>query len=230
MVAYRELSEHYRLEDLGFRVPEGLHVVPPEAFAPVGEADRLLAEARERAAAIVRDAEAVREAERRKGFQEGLSRGQLQAAEQMLRQDADLDARLRGLERDIVNLVAACVRKLIDGFDVDARAMAAVRGGLKQMRRERKAELRVSPEQAAFFQASVSAIVADFPSFELIEIVEDPALSPPQVVIETAIGRVEGDLGARVAEFEGILRELAAGAFSAAEGDGERAGGGDDDR
>ncbi len=49
-------------------------------------------------------------------------------------------------------LVLACVRKLVDGFDDRAKAEATVRSALKQMRREKRAELRVAPSLWRPFQ------------------------------------------------------------------------------
>lgn len=230
MVAYRRLSAHYRLAELGFALPEGLHILPAATFAPVAEATQLVADARARAEEIVEEARTERENERRRGFEEGLLEGRLRAARETLRQSADLDARLQALERELSAIVLASMRKLVDGFDADARAMAVVRGALKQMRREKKAELRISSEQVGYFRARVSAILAEFPGFELIEVVEDASLSVPRVVVETSIGRVEGDLGSRLDELAGIVREIASGILVApvGDGDGKHEGGADE--
>lgn len=212
MVAY------YRLNELDYRLAEGMQVLAPEVFAPVEEAVGLVEQARMHAAAIVQDAEKVREDERRKGFEQGLLEGRLQAVEQFLHQSADIDSRLGALEQELAGIVSGCVRQIIDGFDATSQAEAMVRGALKQMRREKKAELRVSPEQHAHFRKAVDGILADFPGYELIEVVEDTTLSAPQVVVETSIGRVEGDLGTRLADLDDIIREHARIAVHADDG------------
>jgi len=82
-----------------------------------------------------------------------------------------------------------------------------VREALKQMRREKKAELRVAPEQYAELRDRIEDIRKDFPEIQLIDVVEDPALKPPQIVVETSIGRVEGDLGRHIEELERAITD-----------------------
>lgn len=212
MAAYYRLKDVSQLKDLGFQLSEGIQILPAEAVAPVSEATQLLEDARAQAQDIIRDAEREREEERQRGFEEGLQQGQMQSVELMLRQSAILDSRIEALEQELMNIVLVSMRKLVDEFDDSAKAEAVVRGALKQMRREKKAEIRISPEQLAFFRNAVAGLLADFPGFELIEIVEDATLSAPHVVVETSVGRIEGDLGSRLADFENIIRGILPGA------------------
>lgn len=211
MAAYYRLSDLNRIEELGFRLSEGVQVLTPEAFAPVAEATRLVDDARAQAQAIVRDAEDAREEERRRGFAEGLAQGRLEAIEQALGEARALDAHLEALEQGIADIVMVSVRKLIDGYDDAQRAEAVVRGALKQMRREKKAELRVAPEHYPRLRGTVDGILKDFPGFELIEVIEDATLSGSSVIVDTGIGRVEGDIGSRLDELDTIIRGMLPG-------------------
>lgn len=211
MVAYYRLSDLKSVEKLGFRLAEGVQVLPPEAFSPVDQATRLVDEARANAQAIVRDAEDARERERQRGFSEGLAQGRLAAIQQALQEARRVDTHLDALEQDIAEIVMASMRKLIDGFDDAARVEAVVRGALKQMRREKKAELRVPPQHYLRLRACLDGILKDFPSFELIEVIEDATLSGTSVVVETAVGRVEGDIGSRIGELDTIIHGLLPG-------------------
>lgn len=216
MAAYYRLSDLSRIEELGFRLSEGVQILSPEAFAPVSEATRLVEDARAEAQAIIRDAERVREAERQRGFAEGLAQGRVEAIEQALREARRLDANLEALEQDITDIVMVSVRKLIDGYDDTAKAEAVVRGALKQMRREKKAEVRVAPEHFLRLKNTISGIQRDFPGFDLIEVIEDATLSGSSVVVETAIGRVEGDIGSRLNELDAIIRGALPGSATTA--------------
>lgn len=200
---------YYRLKTLGYRLQAGPQILSKEEFAPIGEASALLIDAEERAKAIVDEAKTAYQQECDRGYQDGLAQAKLDAAARLLQESGALDTKLREVERDLTNVVVSSVRKLIDTFDDVSRAEAVVRGGLRQMRREKKAELRVSPEQLAHFQASISSIIQEFPEVELVDVVEDGSLVAPQVVLETSIGRVEGDFGRRLAELEEILRTAA---------------------
>lgn len=202
----------YRLSELGFALPAGAHVLPPEAVRALEGATALLQAAEEKAAGIVADAEKVYADERERGYREGLATARLEAFERLIGESATLDNALRAAEPELARLVFGCVRKLVDGFDDRTKAEATVRGALKQMRREKRAELRVAPSQYAEFSASIGGIVAQFPELELVDVVEDAGLEAPRVVVETAIGRVDGDLGDNLAALEVALRRVIADA------------------
>lgn len=204
----------YRLSELGFALPAGPQVLSAEDVGALEAATALVRAAEERAAAILGGAEAAREARRREGYAAGLEEAGREALRRLLGEAAALDAGLAALEADLAELVAACVRRLMSDFDDRARAEAVVRDGLKRMRREKRAELRVSPAQFAALKASIGAIAAEFPEVELVDVVEDPDLAPPAVVLETRVGRVEANVSAELEALEALLR---GGGRSAAE-------------
>jgi len=106
--------------------------------------------------------------------------------------------------------VAAAVRRLIEDFDDDARATQLVRTALGQMRREKKAELRVSSAQFAGMKARMDDFLADFPGIDFIDVIEDETLTAPNIVLESAIGHVSGDFAFGLEALEEAIR--AAGA------------------
>jgi type III secretion protein L len=206
----------YRLSELGYRLPAGTHILPKDAFEPVEAATGLLGAAEARAAEIVARAEEAFHARSLEGYQDGLAKAKLESVQRLLRESATLDASLREIEAEVARVVAACVRKLVADFDDYARAESVVRNALKQMRREKRPELRVAPAQFAEFKARIGAVVAEFPDIELVDVIEDATLVPPQVVLESRVGRVEADVAARLTELEEIVRSVAAANAEAA--------------
>ena len=203
---------YYRLRDLGFRLPSGAQILSKAQFEPVDAASALLAEAEAQAARVVAVAGEEFVREQLRGYQEGRERAQLEAVEWLLGEERILDQRLADIEKRIASVVIASVRRLIEGFDDRLKAESMVRSALRQMRRERRAELRVSPEQLADMKLSIGSIVADFPEVELVDVVEDATLVPPQIILETKIGRVEGDLGRSIERLEATVRATLANA------------------
>jgi type III secretion protein L len=202
---------YYRLKELDFRLASGAHVLPKEAFEPVEAASALLERAREEAARIVEEARAEFQSERKRGYEEGLAQARLEAVGRLLEENNLLERKILGIERELTEVVVTCVRRLVDGFGDREKAENLVRAALRQMRREKKAELRVSPAQHAQMKASIGDIAKEFPELELVDVVEDATLVAPQVIVETSIGRVEGDLGRGMEEFEHVLRGVVRG-------------------
>ena len=215
------MASYYRLTELGYRLPAGAHILPADELARLQDATGILQAAEARAASIIADAEEAYRRECARGYAEGLAQGKLHEAERLLRESALLDEKIGEIERDLANVVAACVRKLVEDFNDHARAQAVVRGALRQMRHEKKAELRVSAQQVAHFREVIEEIRSEFPEVELIDVVEDTTLTAPDVILETSIGRVQGDFGARLVELETIIKTAARHSADLAAASGE---------
>ena len=200
------MAGFYRLSNLGFRLAAGAHVLKRDDFTAIEEATSLLADAEEKAAAIVRESEEAYEREKLRGYQDGLAEAGIESVERLLRESHVLDQNLARIERDLSRLVAGSVRKLIDGFDDETRAEAVVTAALKQMRREKRAELRVPIALYEHFRTRIGAITKEFPEIDLVDVVEDPGLAARQIVVETSIGRVDVDLSQRLDDLESAIR------------------------
>lgn len=214
------MAGYYRLKELGFELAAGAHVLPRRAVEPVEAATALLDEARRQAEDIVGEAKQAFEDEKRRGYEEGLAAGKMDAARLLLAETELLDQRLAGIEAELAEIVIASVRRLVQGFTDKEKAEILVRAALQQMRREKKAELRISPEQYQDMRASIEDIRKEFPEVQLIDVVEDAGLQAPQIIVETAVGRVEGDLGRHLEELERVISGVVR--LSGRQGEAER--------
>jgi type III secretion protein L len=197
---------YYRLNELDFKVAAGAHVVPRSEFAAVEEANRLLSQAEATCARILREAEEAYQNEMRRGYEDGLVEARIQSVGQLLHDNRELDQGLLEIQRDLARVVIDCVRKLVDGFDDVTRAEALVKAAMKQMRRENVAELRVPTSLHGHFRERIAAILSAFPEVQLVDVVEDSTLEPPRIILETSIGRVDGNLAQRLDDLETVIR------------------------
>jgi type III secretion protein L len=215
------MGGYFALKELGFQLAAGSHVLKAGAVAPLDASEQLIEAARQRAAAIVAKAEEAYRREHRRGFEEGTVAAGLAAVKRLLGESQVLDEAIHRLEHDLAGVVMACVRKLIEDYDERAKAEAILHGALKQMRRERRPVLRVSSTQYEHFRAKVAEIAANYPEVEFIDVVEDPTLVAPQIIVESSIGRVDGNLGQRLEELaELVYRAVARERADAAEAPG----------
>lgn len=200
---------YYRVKELGFRLPSGAHIIPKAAFEAVDEACAIVDAARQLADTIIADSRHSFDETKRRGYEEGMTQARLEAVDRLMREQRGLDSRIAALEGDISELVIAAVRSLIDTFDDNAKADVLVRAAVRQMRREKKAELRVSFAQYQHIREVIGTIIADFPEVELVDVVADDMLETPQIIVETAIGRVEGDMGRNIDDLALAIRRAA---------------------
>jgi type III secretion protein L len=197
---------YYRLNELEFKLAAGAHIVPRPEFAAVEEANRLLSQAEATCAQILQRAEEAYQNEMRRGYEDGLVEARIQSVGQLLNENRELDQGLLEIQRDLARLVVDCVRKLVDGFDDVTRAEALVKAAMRQMRRENVAELRVPSSLHRHFRERIGAILSEFPEVQLVDVVEDSTLEPPRIILETSIGRVDGNLARRLDDLETVIR------------------------
>jgi type III secretion protein L len=197
---------YYRLSELGFRLAAGSHIVPGFSFSAVEEADRLLSQAEATCEQLHRQAEESYQSETRRGYEDGLVKARIQSVGQLLNESRELDHGLLEIQRDLARIVVDCVRKLVGGFDDATRAEALVRAAMKQMRRENVAELRVPTSLHQHFNDRIAVMLDEFPEVKLVDVVEDATLEAPRIILETSIGRVDGDIAQRLDDLETVIR------------------------
>lgn len=185
----------YRLRELGFRLASGAHILPREVVEPIAVATELVDEARRMADGIVADAQRVHGEEKERGYSDGLAMANLAAVERLLEENRALELKLQAFEDDLSEIVVTCVRRLVDDFDDERKALSLVRASLRQMRRQKKAEVRVAISQYAQMREAVAGLRSEFPELDLVDVVAEEALIAPNVIVETSLGRVEGNVG-----------------------------------
>lgn len=208
-MAAPQLLKAGRLAELGASLGPGpQRVTAAEARALLG-AEEIVAAAEARAAAIVEEAARLREEERRRGYEEGLAEGRAEVLRGLLAEQADLDRELAGLEAGVAATALTIARAVIgEVADPDLAASLAARA-LHEMRRERRADLRVAPALAAELRARLPEILEGFPEVEVVDVIEDGDLEGASVILESRVGRVEADLERVLARFEdGLARTV----------------------
>ncbi len=199
---------YYRLNNLGFRLEAGAHIISRDAFSVLDAANDLVATAEAERLEILEQAKSAYEEERRKGYAHGMEEARIEAMRTLLHDTVELDKGLHAVERDLVRVVSECVRKIIASFDDTQIAEEIVRASLQQMRREPSAELRVSSHLYGYFRARVSEILKEFPEVELLDVILDSALQADQIVLETSIGRVEIITSERIDDILSIVQSV----------------------
>lgn len=200
------MVDYYRLKDVGLQLGSGARIIKRAEMADLETATDVISAARERAAEIVAEAERLREAERRRGYEEGLKAAERDAFERLIREQAVLDEALERSRADITDLVLGCTRSIVQHLDPVEVAVSMTRTALGRMRREKRCQLFAPASIATEVQARIAAILADFPEIELVDVVEDASLTAPNVVLASALGRVSCSLDESMIALEAALR------------------------
>ena len=186
-----------------------------------GSLDRLEVAARERARALVAEAEesAARirgriELERESALQAaaraGREEGLASAASALLEVAAARQRRLERIEEEIAAVALDVARKIVGRALAERPELVAelARRALEPVRARREVLLRVNPSDAPLLRAEQPRLDALLDRAPGISVREDPGIIPGGVVVETEAGRVDARVEAQLSVLERAMAEV----------------------
>lgn len=134
------------------------------------------------------------EAEKKRGYREGLEQARLEQATKMIGVISQTVEYFGKIESQMVDLVLDAVRRIVDDFDDREKVIKVVRSALTMVRNQRQISIRVHPENLADVKSQVNPLKESFPGIEQMEVVPDINLAKDACVIESDMGQVEASL------------------------------------
>jgi type III secretion protein L len=169
-------------------------VLSPEDVRQWQTAEQVLQEARAHAERIRSEANEAFEAEKQRGYEEGLTMARMDEAERLIENATRTVDYFAGIEQKIVGLVMNAVRRIMADFDDTTRVLAVVQSGLSVMRNQKQLTLRLSPEHAEGVKARAQDLLERFPGVGMIDIVADHRLKGDAAILESEMGVVEASV------------------------------------
>lgn len=167
----------------------------------------ILAAAEAEAARIREEAKAAFEAERQRGYAQGVAEGKMEIAAQKLDLvDASVSF-MEGVEEKMADVVMKALRSFV--VDVGDRKMVVqiVRKTMAAViRTQKQVVLKVAPEMVATVTARVAEFRAAYPIIETLDVVADARLSGAACVLETEAGVADASVETQLAAIEKSLK------------------------
>lgn len=179
---------------LAIRIDPAGKVVPAAAVVAFREAEAIVADARAQADAIVAGAQAARDAECKRGYDEGWRQARMEQAEQMIEHVGRTVDYLAGVESRMVDLVMGAVQKIVADFNDTERVLIVVRNALSVVRNQKQMALRLNPAQIELVRAQVNGVLAAYPGVGVLDLVPDGRVEPDACILESEIGLVEASI------------------------------------
>lgn len=177
------------------------------------DAKGLMERAREDAARLIEHAREVYRTERERGYAEGGQAARAEQAAAMMRLSQQTAIYLKEVERDVVELVAASLRRIVADFDASDRILAVVRSGLAVLRRQKSVLLRAHTDDAELLRRHVQALLAQFPGIDYLDVIADDRFARGACRIETPIGTIESSLDKQLDVLQRALEPTASAAL-----------------
>ncbi len=179
---------------LAVHVRPGSTVLRADELQVLADGQQAIAAAAAQADLVLGQAQAAYEAEKRRGYAEGLEAARLDAAERLIENVARQVEFFSGLEGRMVDLVMNAVRTVIHGYDERERIFMTVRNVLAVARSQKQVTVRLAPAEVAAVRERIDTLKQEFPGIDVIEVVPDHRLEGDACVLETEVGVVEASL------------------------------------
>lgn len=177
-------------------------------YAAWCEARDLIADARAQAERILAESKQAFDKECQRGFEQGERRAKQAQTEAMI----DIVSRkvdyLEGVEHDVIALVMGAVRKVVDGFDDEAKVVAVTRNALAVLRNQKQITLRLHPDQLDYAKANMTEFLTAFPGIGFIDLVGDERLAVGSCILESIIGTVEASLDDQITALDSAFKRV----------------------
>jgi len=183
-------------------------VVKASDVATVRSAAEIVADAEAEAARIRAEAKAAFEAEKKRGYEEGIQNGKMEMAMLKLDQVDSSVAFMENVEAKMVDVVMKALKSFV--VEVGDREMVVqiVRKTMSAViRTQRTVTLKVPPELAETVRARVSELRAAFPTIETFDVVEDPRLKGVACILETEAGVADASVDTQLAAIEKSIKK-----------------------
>ena len=191
----------------GFTLRSSGRLVKAEEVAAVRSAAETLAAAEAEAARIREEAKAAFEAEKTRGYEEGLAQGRMEIAEKKLEMLDETVSYMESVEGRMADIVMKSLHKCVEEIGDHELVVQVVRKVMSAViRTQKQVTLKVAPDMAPVVRERLSQILADYPTVEHIDVIDDDRLHGPACMIETEAGVADGSVDSQLAAIERSIR------------------------
>ena len=184
-------------------------VIKAADAAVVLDAQEILDEARNRAAQIIKSAEDVFQAEKQRGFTQGVQEANQKMVQEMAKTALRTEQHYQSLTSQTIELVMAVVKKVLGDMDVRSMVVAQAIEALKSAKAGKRLILKVNPEAEETLNEHLSRINTGSAQGGIIEVECSANLAPGDLIIESEIGIVEASMAVQLDAIEKAFRATA---------------------
>lgn len=196
------------LKEKTFAVESESPVVKSDVIAAVSEAQDIIAAAKAEAAKIAEDAKAAYEAERKRGYDDGIDEGRQEIMMEKLDLIEESVRFMESVEGKMSDIVLKAMKKCIAEIGDQELVCQIVRKSMQAIvRNQRQLTIKVAPDMVPVVKGRIKDILSEFPSVAYADVVEDQALCPTACIVETDAGSVEASIDGQLAAIEKSIRK-----------------------
>ena len=167
-----------------------------------GAAD-IIAAAEAEAAEIREAAKREAEAERKRGYEQGLDEGRAEIVDKKLELVDSSVLFMESVEGKMADVVMTALRKCVAEIGDEALVVQIVKKVMEAViRTQKKVILKVAPEMVSVVRAKLGELTSRYPTVETADVVEDERLKGTACVLETEAGVADASIDTQLAAIE----------------------------
>jgi type III secretion protein L len=192
------MANLFRIGAAGISASPGTRLIKSSEWAGYCAAGRIVEEARAYSQGLRRKAEEAFEAEKKRGFEQGVLEGRQEHAEQIM--DTVLKAidYVEGLEKGVSVLVGEALRKILGSLPPEDLMAGVVRQSLALVRGQKQVVLRVSPMDEASVKARLGDILREYSSIAFVDVQTDGRLARGACTLESEMGIIDAGVETQI--------------------------------
>lgn len=192
----------------GFEIASASRLVKADEVAAVRSAEAVLAAAETEAGRLRAEAGEAFEAERRRGFEQGLEEGRAKVVADKLDFVYESAAYMADVEGKLADVVVKALWKCVSQIGDRNLILEIIRKLLKAViHNQRHVTLKVAPDMVREVRTRLDEVLADYPALERIDVEEDTRLKGAAAIIETEAGIADASVESQLAAIESSVRK-----------------------
>jgi len=192
------MANLFRLDAAGLSVSPDTRLIKAAAWADYCAAEEIAAEARAYAEAMRFRAEEAFEAEKRRGYEQGVLEGRQEQAERIMETVLKSIEYIEGLEKGVAALVGEALRKILGSLPPEELMAGVVRRSLALVRGQKQVVIRVSPEDEEGVKAKLAEIWREYSSIAFVDVQADGRLARGACTLQSDMGIIDAGVETQV--------------------------------
>lgn len=183
-------------------------LVKAEDVAAVKTATEIIAAAENEARLLRESSVAAFEAEKKRGFEEGLQQGLAKVVEDKLDFVYESAKYMESVEGKLADIVIKALWKCVSQIGDETLVLEIIRKVMKAVvRNQRQITLKVAPEMVEQVKSHLNEILSDYPALERVDVLEDHRLKGSAAIIETEAGVADASVETQLGAIERSIRK-----------------------
>lgn len=200
----------YLVNTRPFKLAVEKGIVRRDAFKAMEDAGHLIRECKALTERLRREARETREAERKRGFEEGKREALTQASSRLVEIEVEAARYLGALDAKLVELAVQIVRRIAPRVGAQQVVPDLVEQALREVHATSYLMVRVHPDCREQVTRRLDELRPAYPGIEIVEVLVDATIDPFACSLESEAGIVRADLELQLRALEQGMRQSVA--------------------